>query len=420
MSKLNLAILDGDVRYMENFAGYITAYYRHRFNVFTFSNRGIFENFIRQKDSRADILLVAAEERGEWLAKLESGIVILLSGGTALADGVCGGRGAKPGAPAAVPALAARPEASAPDAGIPYATRSGPGEIIIDRYSGADSLVSQILKIYSAHGKAAFDAGIAHAGREGKIGCVISAEGGCGRTSVAVSLCSHFARLKLRTLYINLDFSGVETFAFGCGPGGGPGGAGGGLSEIVYAMKARPDRLGVKLEALGMPAQAHGFYYFAPPAYPMDIDEIQPPDVEFLVARLRGAGLYDRAVFDTHSGLSSRNKTLIELSDDVFIIAGDGGAGREKLLLLKGLLDRLFGEQAPDIYKRCHIIVNCPRGAADGARLHEAAAEYGGLFSAKVSVLPYCAGICGDYGYEALAGISNGFGAAVAEIAHRV
>jgi cellulose biosynthesis protein BcsQ len=266
-----------------------------------------------------------------------------------------------------------------------------------------------------------FDAGAEYAGRENRIIAVISPEGGCGRTSVAIALCSHYSRLRLRALYINLDFMGVESLAFNCE-------AGGGLSEIIYTMKSRPERLGIKLEAMGKPSPSHGFFYFAPPLYPMDIDEMQPSDIEVLIAKLRGAGLYDRIVFDTHSGLSLRNKTLVELSDGVFAITTGSEAGKAKLFLMKKQIDRCFGAQAGELYKRFHILVNRLKAGA-GNHLHESGAnnpfisgvsdEIGGAFSAKVSVLPYCAEIIDDYGYEALGGVSNGFGAAVAEIAHR-
>ena len=506
MGKLNLAILDGDARYMENFAGYVAGHYRHRFNVFTFSNAALFIEFVQRKGARADILLIAAEECGGWLSKLEAGLVILLTGGSAAVDGYN-------------------------DAFVAGAGPEGAGHMsheCLSRYCGADKLINSILRIYESGDRAPVDADTVNGGRENKIIAIFSAEGGSGKTSIAISLCSHFAKLNLRTLYLNLGFTGAEAAVFQAGaaqaaaaqvvtahanprqtvatqaaatqavtapqavaaPHTGAAhtatkqavaaphtatkqtvaaphtGADAGLSDIIYTMKARPERLGIKLEALGKSAPGYGFFYYAPPMYQMDIDEIQPSDIELLIARLRGVGIYDRTVVDTSNGLSLRNKALMELADQIFIV-GRGGASFNKLTLFKGQIDKAFAEQAADLYKRSHIILNAARvksdvayseGAqsAESAYIGEAAyappvngagADVGagarntnlpaadafeseaglslavdGLvyaFSAKASVLPYCPDICNEYDPGLLAGISNGFGAAVAEIAHR-
>ena len=388
MAKLNLAVLDGDTRYMDNFAGYVAGHYRHRFNLLTFTSPAALLDYVQQKDSRADILLIAVEEYGDWLAKLETGLVILLARGVTNTASPPDGRYA---------------------AGVPDTpASSADGYARVDRYNGADKLVSDILDIYSRGDRAAIDTGDVHGGRENKIITVISAEGGIGKTTFAVALCAHFARLKLKTLYVSLDYM--------CGVVSDPEhDAGGGLSDLIYTVKTRPDRLGIKLEALGKAARGYGFYRIAPPIYPMDIDEIQPADIEALVARLRGAGLFDRVVVDTHSGLSSRNRTLMELSDAIAVVARCG-AGIDKLLMLKAQIDRCLADNTGDLYKRCNIILNRARAEDAPYAAAEGLAE---TFAARVSVIPYCADICDDYNPETLAGISNSFGAAVAEIARR-
>ena len=406
MSKLNLAILDGDMRYMENFAGYITGYYRHRFNLSVFSNPETLVNHIR--DTGADIVLIAAETYGDWASKLESGLVIILTNGS--------------------PSPKARSDDAAPaSAGAAAASGSG-APASVDRYSGADKLVADILKIYADNDRSSVDADVINGGRENKILTIFSAEGGSGRTSSAIALCAHFVKQRLRVLFISLDFLGAEDFAF-------EGDKVGGLSDIIYTIKTRPERLGLKLEALARTAPGHGFFFFNPPIYPMDIDEIQPSDIEILIAKLRGAGLYDRVVVDTHNGLSLRNRTLMELSDGIYILARGNAAGQKKLFLFKTQIDKCFGDQAESIYKRCHIIVNNARITDfpdNGAGLpvynsaldngSASAIDAGGIaaaFSAKVSVIPFCGDICNEYKPETLADISNAFGAAFAEVARR-
>ena len=438
-----MAVLDGDARYMENFADYITGHYRHRFNLLTFSSSDAFIGHMRSTNAEVDILLVAAEVYGDWATKLDLGIIIMLGGGGGGAGGR-GGGGANGGSRAG--SRAEKNGAVEGDAGAGMDTDLGMGAgagmgagmgvgavtgtgagvgvcAYVDRYSGADKLVADILAIYANSDRQSVDAGGARSGRDSKICVVMSAEGGCGRTSVAIALCSHYAKLGLRALYIGLDFLNAESFAFDAedaeGAAGGADGLrgpfgprGGGLSDIIYTLKAKPDKLGLKIEALAKPVAGVGFYYFSSPLYPMDIDELQLSDIETLVSRLRGSGVYDRVVFDTVSGLSLRNKLLMEMCDSIFFVARGGAAGEKKLILLKGQIDKSFGAHAGKTYKRCHIVLNraVQRDGANGLAV---------MFQAKVTVAPHCDELRDDYSPEALSSMTSGFGAALAEAARR-
>jgi cellulose biosynthesis protein BcsQ len=364
---------------MENFAGYVTGNYRHRFNLQTFSQFDRFLAYIQRKDAKADILLVSSDACGDWVGKVESGLVIALTEGGALAES------------------GARAAESVP---------------VVDRYRGADRLVSDILRIYSECDRVSPESGLVRGGREARVSLMFSPCGGAGRTTVALALCSHYARSKLHALYLNLDWAGVEPLAF-------EGARAGGLSDIIYSLKTRPEKLGLKLEALSQTERRGGFSFYAPPTYPMDVDELLPSELEQLIAKLRSVGIFDRIVIDTHSGLSVRNKTLLELVDNVMIVSRTGGAERRKLALLKAQLDRVFSDRAEDIYKRSHILLNGTEDSG-GEPFSEAVREMSELFRAKASFLPYCGEISGDYRADAVSSITNGFGSALLEIAHRL
>ena len=407
MGKLNLLILDGDVRYMENLSGYISGHYRHRFNVQTFTNAGLFLEYIQQKDAKADILLISAEESGEWLTRIESGIIILMTrgagwnmNGAAASDG--GDDGDKTGAYVGVIS-----GTGAGPAGNAAVSRKNPAKI--DRYCGADKLVIQILRIYETTGRQSADTGDIHGGRENKVIVVSAAEGGAGKTAVALALGAHYSRLKLKTLYVSLDYLNPGRLSAENGRGG--------LSDVIYTIKTRPDNLGLKLESTVNHAPGYGFYFIEPTLYPMDIDEISDHDIEALIAKLRGAGIYDRAVIDTHNGISMRNKTLFELADGILVLASGSPAGRMKLLLYKEQIDKCFGEQAIDIYKRCHIVLNRIENPDVSTAV---SAEITGAFSAGVTAIPYCESLKDGLNPETLSGMYGSFGASIAEIAHRI
>ena len=398
MGKISLAILDNDLRYMENFANYVMSRYRHRFNLLTFSQTEKFIEFIRDKDSNADILLVSSDAYGAWLKKSDSGLVILISANSRETDG--------------------------------YAC--------VERYSGADKIVSDILKLYENSDLAAENPDASNAGRENKIITVFSGEGGCGRTTFAMALCAHYARLKLRALYAGVDYTAPSPFTSVSGASGraangienkagaGAGlpaaesGGSGGLSDIIYTIKARPERLGLKLESLCMSASEYGYSYYNPPLYPMDIDELQQPEAETLIAKLRGAGIFDRVVFDTHAGFSMRNKTLLDLSDAILIIASGDAAGYRKLFVLKDYIDKCANGQPGDFYKRCQILLANTSGPPAEFLTEQITDAISNAFMAKVTALPYCGALRDERRDGTPPAVSNGYGAAVAEIARRI
>ncbi|MDR1059999.1 MAG: hypothetical protein LBL83_02035, partial [Clostridiales bacterium] len=251
----------------------------------------------------------------------------------------------------------------------------GRARFSVDRYKGADGIVADILKIYTARDGAIPDAELMQANRAGHAALVYSACGGAGRTTFAIGLCAHFAGMGQKTLYLNLDWTGVEPLAFDMASATG-------MTDVVFYLKTKPERLGSRLEALRQTNAGAAFDYFAPPDYPMDIDELAPAETELLVGKLRGSGMYDKIVIDTHCGLSMRNKALLDLADSVLILSEADALSLKKLSLAKQQLDRSFADLAPSIYKKCAIAINkCPRAGASGgagARVDGAGSSYAG------------------------------------------
>jgi hypothetical protein len=307
---------------------------------------------------------------------------------------------------------------------------------------------------------------------------VYSASGGVGRTTVALGLCAHFARMGQKVLYLNLDWAGIEAAPADTGHGAGFGttrgaaaGAGRGLergsergsergpeygagmTDIIFSIKSRPQKLGLRLEALRRTDSCGKFDYYAPPDYPTDIDELEPAELELLIGKFRSMRIYDRIVIDTHSGLSVRNRALIELSDSIVVVSESDRLSLKKLAAAKSQIDRCFMDFAPALYKRCQFVINkagwgeiaarqrsysgetaalaaqgrqCREGGAeyqggscspDAAPHRESAEEVSRLFGANAYVLPYCADIFGSYAPDALTDRTGGFGAAIAEVA---
>ncbi|MDR1439814.1 MAG: hypothetical protein LBJ10_07350, partial [Clostridiales bacterium] len=370
MGRLNLVIMDKNTRYMDSLAGYIMENYGHKFSLQLFSDFGAFMAYMQEHASPASIYLVDGELCGEWAQAQGAKLIIALEGGP-------------------------RRAAAGANSGQP-----GNARFSVDRFKGADGIISDILRIYTEHDGAAMDAELAHGRRCGRTVLVYSPCGGAGRTSFAIALSAHFAGMRQKALYLNLDWACAEPAAAGAaGPQG--------MTDIIFYLKAKPEKLGMRLEALRRTDSGGNFDFFAPPDYPMDIDELSPADAELLIGKLQSSGMYDRIAIDTHSGLSARNKALMELADDVLILSESDALSLNKLSMAKEQIDRCFMDYAPSIYKKCAIAINKCAGAGLGPLLGRAG-EISDLFGAKVHIVPLCADMLAAWSADATSAAGAG------------
>jgi hypothetical protein len=82
MGKLNLIIMDRDVRYMNNFAVYVMENYRHRFNVEVFTAFDAFVEYMQAHSSQSDIYLADSGLCANLEKMLNAGLLIELLGGS--------------------------------------------------------------------------------------------------------------------------------------------------------------------------------------------------------------------------------------------------------------------------------------------------------------------------------------------------
>jgi hypothetical protein len=436
MGRIDLIVWDNDARFMERLCAYIADHYRHRFRVRAFSDEARFLEALEAAGAGA-FALAAKECLGGWAAKARACPVAALTRGDA--PGVAGVAG-------------------------------------VSRYLGAEGIVRDVLRIRSGRPGGAQDADMAAGPGEGRVALAFSFWGGAGRTSVARGLCARFAAMGKRALYLGLDWNGLEWDGLGSGAGAGSGesgpgtggaakedgprggaakggvpgwtgpayggaapapaqGAGGkpgggGISELLYAAKARPETLAVLAESLRRRDAAGGFDCYGPPDYPMDLQEPTPQETELLIGKLRGMGAFDRVVVDTHAGMSARNAALIGACDDALLVAAPEAppGGGEAFAGMSRALERCLGEGWRAAAKRVKAVVNeSPRAAAAFAAqgvpapgadawARDAAAWFpGGAFA-----VPFCPQTCGRHCSSALGDVGNAFGAAMAAMARRL
>ena len=370
MSRLNLVIADHNTRYMNNLATFILSNYRHRFNVQTFSDRDSLYSTFPELQEKTDVLLLSGDWYADWSNKPDGVLTITFD--------------------------------SEPRSGHSY------GTITIDRFCGADSLIGNILKIYAEQDGSQYSIESVRGTSDNKVIIVYAPCGGVGRTSISIGLSAIHTKKRHQTLYLNLDGQSVDEFAFGASESSG-------LSEIIFSLKTRPEKLGLKLEALKR-VHPHGqFYYYTSPQYPLDLDEIKTAELETLINRLRTLGIFDRILIDVPCGLTVKNKMLLELADSILVVSECSQIGIQKLLAEKKKMDKVFLDQAQYIYKRSTILLN-KADELNQSLVKIILKQAEEVFRSKAFVLPYCEFVSGNYSVEDIVCLKHKFGRALAEL----
>jgi cellulose biosynthesis protein BcsQ len=369
LGKLNLVILDNDARYMENLAGFIMENYSRRFNLHTFSAIESFMKYIDETKAVPNIVAVSQGLYSKKLKNLDIALILVICDGLGDSyDGLCA----------------------------------------LERYSNADSLIGGILKHYADKTESGAEI-IPKGDYETKVILITSPSGGAGKTSVSIGLCSLLSRTNPSVLYLNLDRTGIDNITYDLAKHSK------GMSDIIFAIKSRLDKLPVLLEAFRKDFNGERFSYYAPPLFPMDLDELSPGEIELLVEKIRSLGIYGKVIIDAQSGFSSANKALMELSDSIIIVINNNKSEVRKLAAMKAQMDRVFGAKAQYIHKRVLVLLN-----KTGADVQVASVEHqvnDQVFRSKIMSLPQCEEISGSYIAGLLSDITIEFGSALAELA---
>ena len=368
MGRLNLVILDKNVRYLENLSGFILDNYSRRFNLYTYSDIETFLKNMEDTKTTPDIIAVSRDIFSNRLMNFETGLVLV----------ICeGGRGKYEGLDT------------------------------LDRYTDADSFVSGILKYYAEKN----DSGSEQAAKgilDTKVSVVISPSGGSGKTSLSLGLCSLLSRTRPSVLYFNLDRTDPNGKVYD------PDCKSGGMSDIIFAIKSRREKLPILLETLKLDFDGERFSYYTPPIFPMDIDELSTDEIEFLLESLRNIGIYSHIIIDTHSGFSLVNKVLMELSDNIFIIINNTATEIKKLINLREQMDRVYKTKSSFMYKRICVLLNKTNKDTYSPEVENYISTQ--TFRSKIKTLPYSAEIFDLYEANRLSDIKNDFGCALTEV----
>lgn len=199
--------------------------------------------------------------------------------------------------------------------------RNEAGDNSIFKYRRASEIVAEIIRGYSRNNE---NCRLPYAYEDRpKIAAVCSPSGGTGKSTFAVCLGIQCAQRGMSALYLSLERTPSTSCFF-------PDSYEFNMSNVLYALKDNSVSLDAAVEAASEESLTNGLYYISPADNAEDLREMSSEDLERLIFTLAERGKYDVILIDTDSGTNPLNTIVMEVSDVVFAVLGEGPVAEEK------------------------------------------------------------------------------------------
>ncbi|OPX46272.1 CobQ/CobB/MinD/ParA nucleotide binding domain protein [Ruminiclostridium hungatei] len=163
---------------------------------------------------------------------------------------------------------------------------------------------------------------------------VYSASGSTGKTSIALGIGSICSLYGLKVLYLNLEQFQSTKFFFSCN-------ADYSISEVIYYVRVKDNNLISKLTAMRCQDPSTNMFYYQPANNPLEMTELLPGDLEFLIDNLKESGQYDIIVVDMDSRLDANTLKIFNNSDEIIYLLVNDEICLHKTSIFLGSLNKL-------------------------------------------------------------------------------
>lgn len=183
-----------------------------------------------------------------------------------------------------------------------------------------------------------------------KVISVVSPEGGCGKSVLSFFLAAEIAHTGTRVLLLDLQsVSSLSSFIDleYAKPG---------LSDIFYYIKGYREDLSSILNKYLCTNSSFGIDYIPPLTNPMDMEELNPEDIEILINELKNLEKFDTIIVDTDSMINIKTSSLMDSSDAVLLVTGSGPIENKKLMVFEAAFNKLY--QDKDMLNRNLLYIN--------------------------------------------------------------
>lgn len=192
--------------------------------------------------------------------------------------------------------------------------------VTIDKYKRVDSIYRLALSDYANKKKRAIDS------KRAFIRAVYSPAGGCGVSTIALSLSYRAARMGIRTLYLNLEDVPTQALII-------PDAADSkGISSLAADLDEKMN-LYAKVASL-LQKQEDNLYNFNTWENISDIRAMNESDTEKLLTLLSECGNFDLIIVDMENALSAKTIKAFEMADEILMVTTDSDTALYKMNVL--------------------------------------------------------------------------------------
>lgn len=296
LKKLQLIIVDSDSLFLKSFSEYIMSSNLHtKFDIKLFSSGDSVKQYIASKHSY-DILLVRPDLYQEEMQQDEKSMIVYLDESNVNKEG---------------------------------------DFLSVYKYQPLNKMLSSILSVYYEN-HSSFT-GVARKGIKTKVLSFYSPVGGSGKTTVSVNMSRQLALMGNKVFYLNLELLNTTSLYFQSHedlPS----------LQILYYLKARPDQLLAKVEALKKFDDMSQVDYFDMPACPDEMMSIKKEEVKKLIQSLIETEQYDYILIDLDSAVHDRITAAIEESNQVIWLLNNDLQSFHKTSAILERMDDVFSE----------------------------------------------------------------------------
>lgn len=209
----------------------------------------------------------------------------------------------------------------------------------IDKYKRVDSLYRFALSDYAEKKQKSLDSKRAY------VKAVYSPAGGCGVSTIALTLAFRAARLGLKTLYLNLEDVPTQGFLIQDEAGAK------GISALAAALDEKID-MNAKIGSL-LQKKEEDLYCFGGWENLSDVRAMNAEDIEKLITVLSDNGNFDFIVIDMENSLTDKTIKIFDLADEILMVSTDADTALYKM---NALLSNQF--IANSFLRKIKVVVN--------------------------------------------------------------
>lgn len=311
MPKLELVIADPAEVYLTSIINYLIKHHSDIFNISSFTEQYYLCNFLSDTKKRIDILLISPGLYSDSIPKDKIGTIIFLNDGR-----------------------------------MPENLSTYPS---INKYLRGDKLVKSVINIFSENNT---DLNfVPSVSKSVKVIAFYSPIGGVGTTTISVGCSIQMARRGKKVFYLNLEDIQSTPLFFNCESEKN-------FSDMIYFLKQNRKNLSLTIEGIRCVDHNYGIHYFSPPSSVIDLNELMPEELEYLIAQLKNTNQYDYIFLDMSSRLDKKNLMIMRTCDEIMIVATQYQISLLKMKSFLKELDILHERDLKDAPKRYHLLLN--------------------------------------------------------------